>query len=231
MSTMRSIIPLLLTGMMLLAACDSNTDQEENPDQDTVVHDEKPGEDYMTKEDCDNEIKKVVTEYEERLKELEQSQTTGLADLLDEFPLMHDIEWDWSRTKAAFIDELDFETLGNLIVYDLNTDETVKMTDFSYETDELTVKKIEWFDENRILMVVGYRYGTVSYGGTLYVCDIEEGSVGEILGCEEGDEIIDISMYGGLVMLECIRWNEDYTDFMTYVDRYEREEIEYLIER
>jgi hypothetical protein len=65
-----------------------------------------------------------------------------------------------------------------------------------YET-QITPKYFEWIDENRMFVIVGPSYGTVSKGGKLYTLNISTNTVTPIIDdLKQGEEIISIKRTG-----------------------------------
>ncbi len=82
-----------------------------------------------------------------------------------------DSEWELSpdgTKRATLVGRAnDFEGINVLIIEDL---ETNKFTIYKYkdESKQNTPKDLEWIDDNRLYVIVGYGYGTVTMGGNLY---------------------------------------------------------------
>ncbi|CAM5202359.1 hypothetical protein UACE39S_06914 [Ureibacillus acetophenoni] len=70
----------------------------------------------------------------------------------------------------------DFEGLNRLVIEDL---ETGKFTiyKYRYEGEQNTPKDIEWIDEERLFVIIGYGYGTITKGGSLYILNVEDHSI------------------------------------------------------
>lgn len=85
---------------------------------------------------------------------------------------------------------------GEAVLVIENSDEK-KFTVFQLNNNpygQYTPKYVEWIDEERVFVIVGLSYGTVTMGGNLYVLDIIENSVTPIFEDPTGrEEIMSIT--------------------------------------
>lgn len=70
----------------------------------------------------------------------------------------------------------DFEGLNRLVIEDLQTGQFT-IYKYRYEGEQNTPKDIEWIDENRLYVIIGFAYGTVTKGGSLYILNVEDHSI------------------------------------------------------
>ncbi len=73
-----------------------------------------------------------------------------------------------SGNQLAFISPFGFEMIADLYVYDFTSD---RLETVIKSMDE-TVKVVKWYDENTLLYIAGFSYGTVTRGGSLYKLDL-----------------------------------------------------------
>jgi hypothetical protein len=125
------------------------------------------------------------------------------------------------RNKMIYIDNFQFEAIGNVTIYDSETEEETALTSFDYGSSQETVKDIEWYKEHTLLCIIGYSYGTVSQGGQLYQLDMATNEL-KLVKLEEKIsewtqqpyEIIDIYVDGDVLEITLIEWKDDnYTDY------------------
>ncbi|WP_185907812.1 DUF4652 domain-containing protein [Psychrobacillus soli] len=63
------------------------------------------------------------------------------------------------------------------------------------ELSQYTPKYIEWIDENRLFVIIGYAYGTVTTGGKLYELNIKDNSVTPVIeDLLENEEIMAVKV-------------------------------------
>lgn len=118
----------------------------------------------------------------------------------------------------AFIDYVVFEVIGNLFVYHTETKNKRKETSYEYGQGD-TVKALEWLDDDHILLIIGYSYGTITQSGNLYIYDINEGELEMILSAEERSELVDVMMNGADIKLTIVVWTDDNYIEYEYIEK------------
>ncbi|XMB66035.1 DUF4652 domain-containing protein [Mycoplasmatota bacterium zrk1] len=114
-----------------------------------------------------------------------------------------------NNEMIAYIDNISFEKIGNAFIFDNNTKKIINITNLSYSSNN-TVKDIEWLDEDNLLLVIGYAYGTVTKGGNLYRFNLIDKELRLIdNNLEDSSEIIDILIDGDKVVLRGIKWSDE----------------------
>ncbi|OEF99902.1 hypothetical protein BHF71_07260 [Vulcanibacillus modesticaldus] len=119
---------------------------------------------------------------------------------------------------VAFIDDLDFEMIGNLFIYDTVSKNKIKLTNYNYK-QENTVKALEWLDDDHILLIIGFGYGTITRGGDLYIYDLNKEELEKILDAGERREIVDVKVKEADLKLTIVVWTDDnYTEY-EYIEK------------
>ncbi|WP_158232680.1 DUF4652 domain-containing protein [Sporosarcina sp. P26b] len=72
-----------------------------------------------------------------------------------------------NNNKVMFIKPYEFELQGEVYIGNLTDLDNIKKLKIPLEDDK-SVKDIAWLDDGRILLIIGYYWGTVSTGGDLY---------------------------------------------------------------
>jgi hypothetical protein len=117
-------------------------------------------------------------------------------------------------TKIAYINAYDFELIGNLKIFDLETLENKVYTDFDYGQEDQTVKAVAWIDEEHIALIIGYAYGTVSHGGDLYLYDLTEERLSLWVVADENTQIVKVKPTESGLELGILTWLDD--NYMEY---------------
>ncbi len=136
------------------------------------------------------------------------------------------------KKKLAYISPYEFEVIGEVFLYN-NLNDIHKAVITNKDIPEnLAPKKINWFDDRYLLVILGYAYGTVSIGGDLYVYD----TVGDKMALliKEGDEkgeISDIKIEQDTVKLDIAVFNDEFTDYNIEVSSYGLKEFLDMIEK
>lgn len=79
------------------------------------------------------------------------------------------------KTKAAFLYPYDFEAISDLMLFDTANGELtlLELDDIPFQH---TPMRITWLNDHILLVVVGYGYGTITWGGNLYYYDLNSGA-------------------------------------------------------
>lgn len=113
-----------------------------------------------------------------------------------------DSEWELSPdgTKRATLvgRAKDFEGINVLVIEDLATK---KFTIYKLKDESIqnTPKDLEWIDTKRLYVIVGYGFGTVTRGGSLYELELESHSTTPIVEYDAStskEEIMSITSNG-----------------------------------
>jgi len=82
-----------------------------------------------------------------------------------------------------------------LVVQNLETNEATIFRLKNNENGQYTPKQLVWIDENRLLIIIGYAYGTVTTGGKLYELNVKDNVVTPVIeDLTEKEEITSIKV-------------------------------------
>ena len=127
--------------------------------------------------------------------------------------------WNAEGTAFAYIDSVEFESIGNLFVYTLGEmEEQITTYEYGYGEDP-TAKDFAWLSEDQLLLIAGYPYGTITQGGALYLCDLTKETVELILEPEEDREFTDVEIEDGQVLLTTVYWTDENYMAFDYEDQ------------
>lgn len=116
--------------------------------------------------------------------------------------------------RLAFISPYEFELLGELHVYNIDTKEKETIINRIDIGNQDTVKKVEWLDDRYLLTIIGYGYGTVSRGGSLYMVDTNDNSLKLLIAPEEErTEIMDFYITDEKITIIYAKHDEDYMEY------------------
>jgi hypothetical protein len=77
-----------------------------------------------------------------------------------------------SGNAVAFLEPTEFETAADLYVFDVPARTLRRLTNHFDTGSTVSVKRAKWLDDQTIFYIEGFRYGTVSQGGDLWVADV-----------------------------------------------------------
>lgn len=120
-------------------------------------------------------------------------------------------------SKAAYIDVVTFEALGNAYLYEADTKKVTPITQLTYDQVD-TAKKIVWLDSDTIAIIIGYRNGTITQGGNIYTYRLSSKTLKLSLSADEKTEFVDINVYEDTVLLRTVKWIDDNLTQYIYED-------------
>lgn len=131
------------------------------------------------------------------------------------------------RKRIIYIDDVQFESIGNVIIYDSESKEKDYITTFDFGQDDLTAKYVSLIDEQSALVVVGYAYGTVTQGGLLYLLDLDTKELTEIISKEYieaittlGGEVVKADVYEHVLTVLFVEWLDDNYETYCYIKKH-----------
>ncbi|MEA3423295.1 MAG: DUF4652 domain-containing protein [Bacillota bacterium] len=117
-----------------------------------------------------------------------------------------------SKDKVVFIDNFYWEALGSVWIFDVDEEKSEIIIE-SKIGDQEKPKSLTWYDDNKLLVVIGYAYGTVSVGGDLYLYDFHSGELSLMIETDIYTEIIDTEITADGVKVNYAKFNEDATEY------------------
>ncbi len=128
------------------------------------------------------------------------------------FPSLPAISPD--RKRFVYITPHEWETIGDLYVYDIVTRKTQQFLNGYDLTNQNTPKAVDWLDDRYLLLIIGYAYGTITQGGSLYVYDMDKKQLSSPIVPEKLTEFKDIHIEKDKVLIDIVRWkDEQFTEF------------------
>ncbi|KAB3526772.1 DUF4652 domain-containing protein [Alkaliphilus serpentinus] len=195
-------------------ADDHNGDANEAADdqKDVSQDDEDVKDDYMEYEEIymlDNDITILFGEYT-KIKIKTKDGEEYISDDFSSIPVLSP-----DQKRLAFISPYEFETLGELHIYDIDSktkSTIIKTIDIG---DQSSVKLVKWLDDRYLLTIIGYAYGTVSRGGSLYIYDTKENNYKLLLEKEDENrrEIMDLVIKPSEVTIMYAKHDEQYMEY------------------
>jgi len=85
------------------------------------------------------------------------------------------------------------EGVGQILIEDLEYNSQIIFSLTNVPYGQITPKTMEWIDEERIFVIIGYAHGTVTVGGELYILNLEENTLTPVITeLDVREEIADI---------------------------------------
>ncbi len=131
--------------------------------------------------------------------------------------------------KLAFIDPLQWETVGSIFLYDYESNSLTELLSADQIEDQYTPKDILWYNDDYLLAIIGYAFGTVSVGGDLYLVDIETGNPRRVLGLTDYQEVKNIRLDDQYIHLEIAEFDENFNEYQIIEERISRSRLDEVI--
>jgi len=189
-------------------------------------------EDSLSMEQHNHIVEELRKEYEGRVKE-NKTEPIMLPKVNSEDRLKGELHYNEVRDIYAYIDEIGFEVIGNVNIFEPNKGETQKLTSFDYDGKQLTVKKLMWYSENQLLVIVGFATGTVTVGGQVYVLNIDNKKLQLIFKSSDREEIMDIVIPdggSGNYIFPVAQWDDNSIEYDIYNVVYKNHQLQELID-
>jgi len=119
------------------------------------------------------------------------------------------------KSKYSFIEDVGFEAQGTIRLYTVEEEQTIVSEKIeSLPETSRTVKNAVWYDNDHLLLVIGFNSGTISQGGDIYRLNIDTGITRMIIDSKEGFEIVDVSYLEPDLTYEFVQWTDNtYVNF------------------
>jgi len=173
---------------------------------------------YVYQSHLSQEIMQIEQiDYQEE-RSLSVKRTNGeeeVRELSSNFPSPPKISPDARR--LAFIAPWQWEEIGDIYIYNYPEDNLSTLLEGADFASQHTPKNVWWFDDDYLLVLEGYAYGTVSVGGELKIVEVNSGEKVSLVAFPEEDrkEIMDIEYIEEeeLYILEIAQFDEEFLEY------------------
>jgi thioredoxin-related protein len=206
---MKKLLIVLLIFTLFVVGCKSdNTNKESNTtDIDNTNNNEQENESYnIDTSKVVGDLSNGGTLYYSENRDIFIGKDNTFIKVSENMPSYPEISPD--KKKIAYIDNFDFETIGNLNIYSTETNKNLQKTKFDYSQSD-TVKQVKWLTNNEICLIIGYTYGTITKGGSLYEYNLKEDKLTLLVESEELMEVKDVKVVDGKITITKVMWKDD----------------------
>ena len=109
------------------------------------------------------------------------------------------------KRRFAYISPQEWEVIGDLYLYDVETKNKKTIVSHTEIPNQFTPKAVEWLNNRYLVIIIGYAYGTINMGGSLYVFDSETNQLSLAIVPEEQTEFRDIKVGKFIVIISNIQ--------------------------
>ena len=219
------ILLLLLAVMLVLGACGNGEDtsdasddkKAEDPQTEQGVNssdmeesDETAGESAKEEKEAE-ENKKPAANHEFAVKYSADEQSVqlvkpdGTTEILAARSASEPLESPDGK-KAAYVSSIEWEELSD--VYIVNLEDGTQNVLLASENEQKP-KKVVWENDENVLVLVGYAYGTVSVGGNIYRVNLETKEKSALTNYEGDIQITDFKIENSVLKYSGIKYTDD----------------------
>ncbi len=114
--------------------------------------------------------------------------------------------------NIAFLTPYEFETISNVSIFS-TTDMTNKNITYLDYSQDMSFKSVNFLDNENLLVVIGAAYGTISWGGELYLLNINTEELTLIREvANDNEQIIEAKLVDDKISLEIIIWDDNFME-------------------
>lgn len=99
------------------------------------------------------------------------------------------------KNKAVFLYPYDFELLSDIMLFDAATESIAALPELDDLAFQHTPMQLVWLNDEILLVIVGYGYGTITRGGDVYYYNFATGANAKILDAT-AVEIVQVTVAG-----------------------------------
>jgi hypothetical protein len=102
----------------------------------------------------------------------------------------------------------EFESVGTIVLKNMGNNK-MENVDFNHGR-QWTPKKIEWYDNDSLLMIIGMTHGTVTRGGDVYHLNLNTLELTPVIELSDREEVADFKIDGSQLIYDVFIHDEDY---------------------
>ncbi|MBB6447416.1 DUF4652 domain-containing protein [Bacillus benzoevorans] len=216
------ILLILLAAILVLGACANGAEVTEDKKSEEIQTEEKVKSDSETADKT--EAKEELEQQEENADKAETSETDGFDIKYNtEEKSVQLVKADGNtevlaarsasepvkspdRKKAAYVSPIEWEEPGD--VYIVNLEDGTQNVLVATEGEQ-TPKKVIWENNENVLVIIGYAYGTVATGGNIYRVNLETKEKTALTQYEGDVQITDLKIENGILKYSGIKYTDD----------------------
>lgn len=127
--------------------------------------------------------------------------------------------------RFVFISPCQWEMIGQVFLYEADFRRKITLVRASQMPKDHTPKQALWLDDETILLVIGFAYGTVSVGGDLYALALNNNNLLLAYRAGEHREVKDVYVEADAILMTVVTFNQDATQFRTQIVRMDVSEL------
>lgn len=155
--------------------------------------------------------------YDENKKVIIQIDPNGKkTTIADDFPSKPILSPD--NKKAIYISPLEWECLGSLYLYILETGYITEL--ISPDKEQNIPKYADWIDDDNIVVIIGYGMGTIEVGGNVFIYNITKRKLKQITEYPPEVQIYQININNEFMELIGIKYtDENFNEYIKFKEK------------
>lgn len=118
-------------------------------------------------------------------------------------------------TRLLYFYPAEFEEEAGLYCYELQTKSAQTLLRQQDIGQTQSIKQAQWQDEQSLLLIIGYRYGTVSPGGSVYLLNLQEAPALRLLYATrtEREQVLSASLSGDALAMKVAVYDDAFNEY------------------
>lgn len=173
-----SVLSLSIIVLFTLAACQNEKEKDADP--------VKPSSKLIWNETVqypENEPPFIKIKREDKWQEI---------STIDDYPSKPNI--NEAGTSMVFVSPYEFELAGDAWLYNIEKNEKKRIYTHQQAGEQKSVKSVSWFNDELILILTGNTYGTVPSSRTLYLLNVSNDKIEQIVQLESNQNMREIEV-------------------------------------
>lgn len=173
-----SVISLCIIALFTLTACQNEKEKDSDPVQSSLklIWNE-------TVQYPENEAPFIKVKREDKWQEI---------STIDDYPSKPNI--NEAGTSMVFVSPYEFELAGDAWLYNIEKNEKKQIFTHQQAGEQKSVKNVLWFNQEHVLILTGNTYGTVPSSRNLYLLNVNNDKVEQIVQLESNQNMSEIEI-------------------------------------
>jgi hypothetical protein len=173
-----SVVSLSIIVLFTLTACQNEKEKERDPVSPSfkLIWNE-------TVQYPENEAPFIKVKREDQWQEI---------STIDDYPSKPNINLD--QVSMVFVSPYEFELAGDAWIYNIEKNEKKQIFTHQQAGEQKSVKNVLWFNDEHVLILTGNTYGTVPSCRTLYLLNVNNDKIEQIVQLESNQNLREIEV-------------------------------------
>lgn len=174
----RFVVSLCIVALFTVTACQNEKEKDADPVQPSfkLIWNE-------TVQYPENDPPFIKVKREDKWQEISN---------IDDYPSKPNISAD--QKSMVFVSPYEFEMAGDAWLYNIEKNEKKQIYTHQQAGEQKSVKNVLWFNDKNVLILTGNTYGTVPSSRTLYLLNVNNDKIEQIVQLETNQNLREIEV-------------------------------------